>query len=78
MLVQVSQSIIAILLGFLFSYQHGLVEPAYLQRADESRLHFVNRFADYHIIMLGIFSAMPLDVLILALKPRDLMLRRGL
>jgi hypothetical protein len=56
--------VIAILLGFLFAYLYGFIEHGYIPPADHLRLRFFNHFANYHLIMFGLFSALPLVVLV--------------
>jgi hypothetical protein len=78
MLLQVYESVAAILLGFVFAYLYGFIEHGYIPPAEHLRLRFFNHFANYHIIMFGLFSAVPLYVLIFSLSRRGLMLSLGL
>jgi len=78
MLLQVFESVAAILLGFVFAYLYGFIEHGYIPPAEHLRLRFFNHFANYHIIMFGLFSAVPLIVLIFSPSPRGLMLSLGL
>jgi len=58
------QYIVVILLGVLFAYLYGFIEHGYIPPAEHLRLRFFHHFATYHIIMFGVFSALPLMVLI--------------
>jgi len=78
MLLQVYESVAAISLGFVFAYLYGFIEHGYIPPADHLRLRFFNHFANYHIIMFGLFSAVPLNVLIFAPSLRGLTLSLGL
>ena len=78
MLVQVLQLVIVVVLGFLFAYLYGFIEHGYIPPAEHLRLRFFNHFANYHIIMFGLFSALPLDVLVFAPNLRGLLLSFGL
>ena len=64
MLLTFFQYIVVILLGFLFAYLYGFIEHGYIPPAEHLRLRFFHHFATYHIIMFGVFSALPLMVLI--------------
>ena len=78
MLLNVFQSIVVILLGFLFAYLYGFIEHGYIPPAEHLRLRFFNHFANYHIIMFGLFSALPLEVLIFKPSLLGLLLSFGL
>jgi len=78
LIIQLIQSAIVILLGFLFAYLYGFIEHGYIPPAEHLRLRFFNHFANYHIIMFGLFSALPLIVLIFAPDFRGLLLSFGL
>jgi hypothetical protein len=64
MLTAAIQILIVILLGVLFAYLYGFIEHGYIPPAEHLRLRFFNHFANYHIIMFGLFSALPLVVLV--------------
>lgn len=55
---------IVIVLGFLFAYLYGFIEHGYIPPAEHLRLRFFNHFANYHLIMFGLFSALPIVVLV--------------
>jgi hypothetical protein len=78
LLIQVVQPVIVILLGFFFAYLYGFIEHGYIPPAEHLRLRFFNHFANYHIIMFGLFSALPLNVLIFASNLGGLALSFGL
>jgi len=59
MLVTTVRAVVVIVLGFLFAYLYGFIPPA-----EHLRLRFFNHFAIYHIIMFGLFSALPLVLLV--------------
>jgi hypothetical protein len=67
-----------ILLGFFFAYLYGFIEHGYIPPAEHLRLRFFNHFANYHIIMFGLFSALPLVVLVFDLGVRGILLSFGL
>jgi hypothetical protein len=56
--------LIVMLLSFLFAYLYGFIEHGYIPPAEHLRLRFFKHFANYHIIMFGLFSALPLVVLV--------------
>jgi hypothetical protein len=56
--------VMVILLGVLFAYLYGFIEHGYIPPAEHLRLRFFDHFANYHIIMFGLFSALPLVVLV--------------
>jgi hypothetical protein len=56
--------LITALLGVLFAYLYGFIEHGYIPPAEHLRLRFFHHFANYHIIMFGLFSALPLVVLV--------------
>ncbi len=66
------------LLGFLFAYLYGFIEHGYIPPAEHLRLRFFHHFANYHIIMFGLFSALPLVVLIFAISFHGVLLSFGL
>jgi hypothetical protein len=78
LLVSLVRVIVVILLGFLFAYLYGLIEHGYIPPAEHLRLRFFKHFADYHIIMLTLFSALPLMVLVFEFSLRGLLLSFGL
>lgn len=67
-----------ILLGVLFAYLYGFIEHGYIPPAEHLRLRFFNHFANYHIIMFGLFSALPLVVLVFQLDRFGVLLSFGL
>jgi hypothetical protein len=64
MIITAIQILIVIALGFLFAYLYGFIEHGYIPPAEHLRLRFFDHFANYHIIMFGLFSALPLVVLV--------------
>lgn len=78
MLDYVIQSVIVVLLGFFFAYLYGFIEHGYIPPAEHLQPRFFNHFANYHIIMFGLFSALPLFVVIFAPNLRGLLLSFGL
>jgi hypothetical protein len=78
MLVEFVRAVIVILLGFLFAYLYGFIEHDYIPPAEHLRLRFLNHFANYHLIMFGLFSALPLVVLALQPDVFGLLLSFGL
>lgn len=64
MLLRFLQALIVIGLGFIFAYLYGFIEHGYIPPAEHLRLRFFNHFANYHITMFGLFSALPLVVLV--------------
>lgn len=64
MLGAILRVVMVILLGVLFAYLYGFIEHGYIPPAEHLRLRFFNHFANYHIIMFGLFSALPLVVLV--------------
>ena len=78
MLVALVRIIVVILLGFLFAYLYGFIEHGYIPPAEHLRLRFFKHFANYHIIMLSLFSALPLMVLVFEHSLRGLLLSFGL
>ncbi len=64
MLVTAVRAVVVILLGFLFAYLYGFIEHGFIPPAEHLRPRFFNHFANYHIIMFGLFSAVPLAVLV--------------
>ncbi len=67
-----------ILLGVLFAYLYGFIEHGYIPPAEHLRLKYFNHFAKYHLIMFGLFSAMPLVVLSLLPDLQGVLLAFGL
>jgi len=67
-----------ILLGFLFAYLYGFIEHGYIPPAEHLRLRFFNHFANYHIIMFGLFSALPLVVFVFYTNILGVLLSFGL
>jgi hypothetical protein len=64
MLITAIKILIVIVLGFLFAYIYGLIEHGYIPPAEHLRLRFFNHFANYHITMFALFSALPIVVLV--------------
>src|SRR5260370_8557675 len=64
MLVDLARSALVVALGVIFAYLYGFIEHGYIPPAEHLVLRFFNHFSNYHIIMLGLFSALPLTVLI--------------
>lgn len=64
MLTTVLKILATIALGFVFAYLYGFIEHGYIPPAEHLRLRYFNHFAKYHIIMFGVFSALPLAVLV--------------
>ncbi len=64
MLQDLVRVILVILLGFLFAYLYGFIEHGYIPPAEHLVLRFFHHFSNYHIIMFGLFSALPLIVLV--------------
>ncbi len=64
MIVTAVKAVAVILLGFLFAYIYGFIEHGFIPPADHLRLRFFHHFAKYHLIMFGLFSALPLSVLV--------------
>ena len=78
MFVQVLQSVVVILLGFLFAYLYGFIEHGYIPPAEHLRLRFFKHFANYHLIMFGLFSALPVVVLVFSPHIAGVLLSFGL
>jgi hypothetical protein len=78
MIVRVLESLAVVVLGFLFAYLYGFIEHGYIPPAEHLRLRFFNHFATYHIIMFGLFSALPLTVLIFSPNFSGVLLSFGL
>ena len=72
------QVLIVILLGILFAYLYGFIEHDYIPPAEHLRLRFFHHFANYHIIMFGLFSALPLVVIVFEPNRLGLLLGLGL
>jgi hypothetical protein len=70
--------LVAVALGFLFAYLYGFIEHGYIPPAEHLRLKFFDHFAIYHIIMFGLFSAVPLVVLVFETNLVGLLLCFGL
>src|SRR2546428_12724494 len=64
MLVDLPRAALIIELGVIFAYLYGFIEHGYIPPAEHLVLRFFNHFSNYHIIMFGLFSALPLAVLI--------------
>jgi hypothetical protein len=64
LLLTVLQTVTVILLGVLFAFLYGFIEHGYIPPAEHLRLRFFKHFATYHITMFGVFSALPLMVLV--------------
>jgi hypothetical protein len=67
-----------ILLGVLFAFLYGFIEHGYIPPAEHLRLRFLKHFANYHIIMFGLFSSLPLVVLLFQPTLRGVLLSFGL
>lgn len=78
MLANFIQVLIVILLGLLFAYLYGFIEHGYIPPAEHLRLRFFKHFANYHIIMFGLFSALPLVVLVFEPNGLGILLSFGL
>lgn len=78
MIAEFIRAAIVIALGFVFAYLYGLIEHGYIPPAEHLRLRFLNHFANYHIIMFGLFSSLPLAVLVFEPNLRGLLLGFGL
>ena len=78
MLVNAVRVAIVIILGFLFAYLYGFIEHGYIPPAEHLRLRFFHHFANYHIIMFGLFSALPLVILVFEPNLLGLLLCLGL
>jgi hypothetical protein len=70
--------VMVILLGLVFAYLYGFIEHGYIPPAEHLRLRFFHHFSNYHIIMLGLFSALPLAVLVYDASASGLLLSFGL
>jgi hypothetical protein len=57
MLVTAVKVVVVIALGSLFAYLYGFIEHGFIPSAEHLRLRFFRRFANYHIITFGLFSA---------------------
>jgi hypothetical protein len=64
MLATALKIVVVIVLVFLFAYLYGFIEHGYIPPAEHLRLRFFKHFADYRLIMFGLFSALPLVVLV--------------
>src|SRR5712692_1662566 len=64
MLVDFARAGLIVVLGVIFAYLYGFIEHGYIPPAEHLVLRFLHRFSNYHIIMFGLFSALPLAVLI--------------
>lgn len=78
MLITEIRILTVIVLGFLFAYLYGFIEHGYIPPAEHLRLRFFNHFANYHITMFGLFSALPLVVLAFQLNLTGMLLSFGL
>ncbi len=72
------QVLIVILLGILFAYLYGFIEHDYIPPAEHLSLRFFHHFANYHLIMFGLFSALPLVVIVFEPNRLGLLLGLGL
>jgi hypothetical protein len=63
-LVDVVRALLIVFLGVIFAYLYGFIEHGYIPPGEHLVLRFFHHFSTYHIIMLGLFSALPLAVLI--------------
>lgn len=78
MLIVIIQDLLIILLGIMFAYLYGYIEHDYIPPAEHLRLRFFHHFANYHLIMFTLFSALPLVVLVFQPDFRGLLLGLGL
>jgi hypothetical protein len=78
MLIAIIQDLLVILLGIMFAYLYGYIEHDYIPPAEHLRLRFFHHFANYHLIMFTLFSALPLVVLVFQPDLRGLLLSLGL
>jgi len=78
MLPEFIRTLIVILLGVCFAYLYGFIEHGYIPPAEHLRLRFFHHFALYHIVMFGLFSALPLVVLVFDTSWQGVMLAFGL
>lgn len=78
MLTNFIRFVVVILLGLLFAYLYGFIEHGYIPPAEHLRLRFFHHFANYHIIMFGLFSALPLVVLVFEPNRLGVLLSFGL
>ena len=78
MLANFLQVFTVILLGILFAYLYGFIEHGYIPSAEHLSLRFFHHFANYHIIMFGLFSALPLAVLVFEPNRLGVLLSFGL
>jgi hypothetical protein len=63
-LIDVVRAVLIVFLGVVFAYLYGYIEHGYIPPGEHLVLRFFHHFSTYHIIMLGLFSALPLAVLI--------------
>jgi hypothetical protein len=78
LLVTLVRDVIVVLLGVFFAYLYGFIEHGYIPPAEHLRLRFLNHFANYHIIMFGLFSSLPLVVMVFQPSLRGILLSFGL
>ena len=78
MLALFVKGLAVMLLGIVFAYLYGFIEHGFIPPAEHLRLRFFNHFANYHIIMFGLFSALPLVVLAFQTDLFGLLLSFGL
>jgi hypothetical protein len=78
MLASFLRVLTTIMLGILFAYLYGFIEHGYIPPAEHLRLRFFHHFANYHIIMFGLFSALPLVVLVFQPNAFGVLLSFGL
>jgi len=78
MLIQFLKGIVIVMLGVLFAYLYGFIEHGFIPPADHLKLRFFNHFANYHLIMFGLFSSLPLAVLVLQPNLVGMLLSFGL
>ncbi len=63
-MIDVARAFLIVVLGVIFAYLYGFIEHGYIPPAEHLVLRFFNHFSNYHMIMFGLFSALPLAVLI--------------
>jgi hypothetical protein len=78
MIADALRLLVVIVLGLLFAYLYGFIEHGYIPPAEHLRLRFFHHFATYHVIMFGLFSALPLIVLVFSPNLSGAMLSVGL
>ena len=64
MLLDLVRALLIVFLGVIFAFLYGFIEHGYIPPAEHLVLRFFHHFSNYHLIMFGLFSALPLAVLI--------------